>query len=435
MLTGCNFQKEQDVVENDKFTITKKQSELYNESIESCLDNYYWKYDDIDILYSEKTLVEGEEFSQIAAACKIIDMDIEKYKNQTVVEAQTKLLHYNNDVAGTAHFYFKGNDIIGAYYNDNYDESSVFTLKDRNVFTSKADFKAYENVAASATFKDAVNSNEVKNGFSAVATDSNNNTVVATIEESTIKFYRYKNNYFYLNNSLNFSNTGLVPSDVLLFKDNNSLQCAVLLNTVIEATEDSEITMKSKKVVFYNQSMNKSYEDINLEQEDYLSLGFDDSSVILFGGSNMEYYKLLGNAWKEFSQISLEHEVRSFLKDDIDGDGIDEYIMMDGKDMFIYHKDNTLLKNVWKTHISFENLKGDLFTADLNGDGVKEIYILDSTGTTIRYVLAEKGFISQNEDILYGDQIYPADFDGDGKYDYIKLNVEDKNLHQLYIMH
>jgi hypothetical protein len=432
-LTGCSSQTEKDVVNNDKFTITKKQSDIYSDSIKTCLDNNYWKCDKNDILYSEKTLLAGEEFTGIAAASKLLDMNLENYKNQTIVEAQTKLLHYNNELAGTVHFYFKGNDMIGAYYNNTFDEASVFSLKDRNIFTSKVSFNAYEDASVKASFNPPRNAREMKNGFCAIGTDSNNNSVFASIDGDSVKFYHYKNNAFYLSNSLNFSDTGLVPSDVLLFKENNTLQCAILLDSVIAASEDSETTMKSKKVVFYNQSMLKSYDEILLEDEDYLALGYDDSSIILFEGSNMEYYKLLGNAWSEYNQISLGHEVQSFVKDDIDGDNVYEYIMMDGKDMFVYHKENTLLKNIWKTHVSVENLTGDLFVSDLNSDGVKEIYVLDSTGTTIRYVLGTKGFISQNEDIMYGDQIYPADFNGDGKQDYIKLNTQDKNMQQLYI--
>lgn len=55
-----------------------------------------------------------------------------------------------------------------------------------------------------------------------------------------------------------------------------------------------------------------------------------------------------------------------------------------------------------------ENFYGPLMSGDLNGDGVQEIYACDTTATTIRYILTEKGLKTANEDIQYGQCIYPA---------------------------
>ena len=59
-----------------------------------------------------------------------------------------------------------------------------------------------------------------------------------------------------------------------------------------------------------------------------------------------------------------------------------------------------------------ENFYGPLMSGDMNGDGVQEIYACDTTATTIRYILTEKGLKTANEDIQYGQCIYPCDFDG-----------------------
>ena len=70
---------------------------------------------------------------------------------------------------------------------------------------------------------------------------------------------------------------------------------------------------------------------------------------------------------------------------------------------------------------------------DLNGDGVKEIYTCDTTATTIRYILTEKGLQTANEDIDYGECIYPCDFDGNGKADYWFVQDNIDRLGQLYL--
>ena len=64
---------------------------------------------------------------------------------------------------------------------------------------------------------------------------------------------------------------------------------------------------------------------------------------------------------------------------------------------------------------------------------MKEVYTCDTTATTIRYILTEKGLRTANEDIDYGECIYPCDFDGSGKADYwlVKDNIDRPG--QLYL--
>ena len=114
---------------------------------------------------------------------------------------------------------------------------------------------------------------------------------------------------------------------------------------------------------------------------------------------------------------------------DIDGDGKEEYIITDGKDLFIYRKESTGFVCIWRTNISVESFYGNIYTGDTNGDGVKEIYICDNTGTAIKYILTPNGLISDNEKIDYGNRIYAGDFDGNGKDDYLFIdNAEEGTI-------
>ncbi len=120
--------------------------------------------------------------------------------------------------------------------------------------------------------------------------------------------------------------------------------------------------------------------------------------------------------------------------DDIDGDGEKEYIFTDGMDIFIYHKSAYSFKCIWSTHLSIESFEKYIYTADTNLDGVKELYMLDSTGTTSKYVLEEKGIYIDNESISYGERYNFADFNGDGRDDCLIITDADVNTRELRII-
>ena len=107
--------------------------------------------------------------------------------------------------------------------------------------------------------------------------------------------------------------------------------------------------------------------------------------------------------------------------------------MTDGFDLYMYRKTLMGYINIWRTHITVENFTVYIYSGDLNDDGIKEIYISDITGTAVRYVLTEKGLITRNEDIEYGNNIYSGDFNGDGKDDYIKMFFGEKVEQTMYI--
>ena len=147
----------------------------------------------------------------------------------------------------------------------------------------------------------------------------------------------------------------------------------------------------------------------------------------------MEIYELLDGLWQRTERLRLRHFVTQFHAADLDGDGIKEYLMTDGMDLYLYHKTEGGFRLLWSTHLGVENFYGTLSSGDLNRDGVKEVYACDVTGTTIRYLLTEKGLETANEDIGYGQCIYPLDFNGDGLEDYWFVEDNINRRGKLYL--
>ena len=92
--------------------------------------------------------------------------------------------------------------------------------------------------------------------------------------------------------------------------------------------------------------------------------------------------------------------------------------------LFLYKAGETL-ELIWRTHFSVQMAQNNVFTADLNGDGVKEIYAGGKDGIVEKYILTETGFVASGttEDLSYGNYI-TGDFNLDGLDDFIFI---DKN--------
>ena len=173
--------------------------------------------------------------------------------------------------------------------------------------------------------------------------------------------------------------------------------------------------------------------EIPLEGELCTAIGAEGDKLYLFIDQSMNEYEKGEENWSIVASHKLKHPVSQFHATDLDGDGKVEYLMTDGMDLYLYHHTGGSMKKIWSTHLGVENFYGPITSGDLNGDGVKEIYACDTTATTIRYVLTEKGLQSENEDIDYGQCIYPCDFDGNGKTDYWLVQDNIDRLGQLYL--
>ncbi|MPN05362.1 hypothetical protein SDC9_152612 [bioreactor metagenome] len=149
---------------------------------------------------------------------------------------------------------------------------------------------------------------------------------------------------------------------------------------------------------------------------------------------SIDFYALNGTQISP-KQISyyLGKSVIGMKLADLDNDGVTEYIFTDGQDLYIYHKTISVFKCIWSTHLSIESFEKYIYAADLNNDGVKEIYVFDSTGTTSKYVIGENGMYIKNDNIDYGQRYQIADFNSDGNLDCIVIGDEDSNTQELRI--
>ena len=124
-------------------------------------------------------------------------------------------------------------------------------------------------------------------------------------------------------------------------------------------------------------------------------------------------------------------DVTDVKKCDFDGDGTEEYAVTDGLDLYIFALDGDNMSLLWRTNISTRFFDGNIYVGDLNGDGVSEIYLADINGLGIRYTLTEKGF--KYDTIDAGSMYFAADFNMDGKSDYIESTGEDSQSARLYL--
>lgn len=203
----------------------------------------------------------------------------------------------------------------------------------------------------------------------------------------------------------------------------------VLSSITEEGSGESEhVFTRSEKILFYDANMQKTSEEISLESNDAGALAAEGSKLMLSDDKTIQYYERGEGGWSNTGFTRLKHTVEYIHITDLDGNGVKEYLMSDGMDLYLYQKNDNNFRKIWSTHLGVESLYGPITSGDLNRDGVKEVYVCDMTGTTIRYLLTEKGLRSSNEDIVYAQCIYPYDLNSDGLDDYwLVTDIEERN--------
>lgn len=420
LFSGCGHAEDD---QEQTFTLSKEQRKEYKEEIDQVLYDFYWRYDGDSLLFFSGVVPEKKpENEAVFLASQDAGYLLKNYAGKDAVVATVKLQHFNGDKAGLAYFYFVKNRLAGVYYSGGY-QNENYSLKIRNLYLAKGDFTKYETDSSMANFKEQKTAN-LTNGFVSTGFDSKGSRLAASIMNGKVVIYRYGSSFYryrilYAGNGLNITSATFLPE--------NGGQMAVLAGKVItQGQEEGETSyIASEKVVFYNDQFQKSQE-MELPSADYTCVASDDEKLVLANGNILEYYNQVEGKWQKERQYFLKHGVTDFHIADLDGNGVKEYLLTDGLDLYLYHKTEGGFIRIWSTHIGIETLTGTIYTGDLNQDGVKEIYICDNTGTTIRYILTETGLRSRNEDIEYGEHFYVADFNGDQKDDYIEITDIEK---------
>lgn len=420
LLTGCGAKED-----TASFSLSAQEQQAYTEQIDAAAEEFYWEYDRSSLTFAAMAVPTDERLFAASADC---DYRLKNKAGKEAVLAEAALLHYNGDAAGTLQCWFVGGSLVGVDYVGGYDKD-YYSLRERNPFQADGEWQAYENWAGIGTaFADGRGELSPEGIYSA-GKDTIGNTLTVSVEDGAALVYRYANG---LSRYRKFSyGAGLeVTSAVFLAAD--SAELAVLVSSITEDTEHTDNFSRAEKVMLYDEKLQEAGE-IPLEGELCTALGADEGKLYLFLKQNMDIYEKGADGWERTGSRKLRHDVTQFHVTDLDGDGVKEYIMTDGMDLYLYRNSGGSFRKLWSTHLGVENFYGAITSGDLNGDGVKEIYACDTTATTIRYILTEKGLQTANEDIGYGQCVYPCDFDGDGRTDYwlVQDNIDRKG--QLYL--
>lgn len=414
------------------FSLSAAEQEACIAQINAAMEEFYWDYDRDSLSFGPgvvpQDVPENERFFAASADC---EYSLKSRAEQQCVLAEASLLHYNGDPAGTLECYFLGGTLGGVVYRGGYD-NAYYSLRERNPFLADGHFRTYESWdAMPGDFRE--NSGTFSpEGCLSSGKDVNGNTLAACVENGRAMVYRFANGT--LSRYRNFAYNSTLEATSAAFLNGADARLAVLISNIEESGEgESERTFtRSEKIMLYDENLYPAGE-IPLESELCTAIGAEENKIYLFNDQSMETYELLDGLWQRTGRLRLRHFVTQFHAADLDGDGTKEYLMTDGMDLYLYHKTESGFRLLWSTHLGVENFYGALSSGDLNRDGVKEVYACDVTGTTIRYLLTEKGLETENEDIGYGQCIYPLDFNGDGLDDYWFVEDNINRRGRLYL--
>ncbi len=420
LLGGCGAKAE-------GFHLSASEQETYAESIDKVMEDFYWEYDYSSLSFGAAAVPEAtEENERLFAASSACDYNLKSKAGQTAVLAQASLLHYNGDVAGTLQCWFVGGSLAGVAYSGGYD-NGYYSLEERNPFLVDGEFSAYEGWTGMPTaFREAGGEFSAE-GIYSVGQDAQGRRLALSLSNGRVEIYRYANE---LSRYRSLSYGQGLEAVSAVFLDASSPRLAVLISG--RDTDAAEEESSSARVLLYDEGLQVTGE-IPLEGEACTALGAEENKLYLFIDKSMEIYEEKDGTWQCTDTKKLRHRVTQCHITDLDGNGVREYILSDGMDLYLYHALDGGFRKLWSTHLGIENFYGPIMSGDLNGDGVKEIYTCDTTATGIRYILTERGLQTANEDIAYGQCIYPCDFDGNGREDYWLVQENESRKGQLYL--
>ncbi len=430
--------------ENVEFSIDDETKKLYGEKINEILKKDRWNYNEDRIFYEQGNVPDYETagFEDVKRASLTGGLDIDGYEGSDAVRALVDIFYFNNEEAGKACFYFIDSDLVCEYYISG---GNIYGISEVNVFANDVFLGKTENVNEKKDFYE-VKTNKDFIEFNDMCRKT---SVIGTISGEVVEFFKFNDGSFSLESKLDFSKESLFPMDISFDEEGNF---AVLLgrkkkteHQIIQSEEDiqemrenglteAEINgmeiLASDRIVFFDNNYKSIFKPCNLDVSSYSAIDFKSGAVFAARGKGVDVFSGENGNFSKTKQYVLKQWVEKIKSDDIDGDGIREFIMTDDTNLFLYRLDDVPLL-VWKTHLSLKSMGGKFYVEDTNGDGIKEIYISDDfLKTSVKYALTDYGFKPFSAD--YGQEIIPGDFNGDGKTDYILIE-NDSEKFRLFI--
>ncbi|MEA4973891.1 MAG: VCBS repeat-containing protein [Candidatus Metalachnospira sp.] len=425
ILTGCASGENENNEEN--FSISEQKITEYTDLIESTLNTFYWRYDSDTIAFSDGKIPTDDE---ILECSRESGYDMSGSKGDNCVIATANLLYFNREVTGTIYFYFVKDSLKGLYYiPDSF--SKPCSMYVRNSYFVSSPFISAETEKEPKFVKERANYIGAQGIFDTIAIDDYTYSIMDYQTKLIINRSDASTPLYTLKEIDNFSEK-LIPISAVFI--NNSTEMAVLYGSEVYSDNGAVPMTVPKKIVIYDNNFNSTDSVVVTEDSDCYSLGYENGCLLVARDKSIDFYALNGTQISP-KQISyyLGKSVIGMKLADLDNDGVTEYIFTDGQDLYIYHKTISVFKCIWSTHLSIESFEKYIYAADLNNDGVKEIYVFDSTGTTSKYVIGENGMYIKNDNIDYGQRYQIADFNSDGNLDCIVIGDEDSNTQELRI--
>lgn len=426
-LTGCTSSADKGT--EAAFSISDERESSYDALIESVLNSFYWRYDADTIVYSGGNIPQDDAALECSAQS---GYDMSFSRGDECVLAECSLLYFNREVAGTAHFFFSGNDLKGLYYTPSGTDVPC-SLYVRNAYLVPFPFEKAETDVEDPEYTIISGQRlDIEGILDSITVDgitysafTDGKSVMINKSDSNAPIYRYK--------YIDLSGEGLVPMSAAFI--NNTTEMAVLYGTEAYSAEGASPLVVPQKIIIFDSDFNATENELSADDSDCYSLGYDNGFLLVARSRSIDYYPISG-VTVEPKQVSyyIGKSIIGMEITDLDGDGETEYIFTDGMDIFIYHKTLSVFKCVWSTHLSIDSFEKYIYTGDMNRDGIKEIYVFDSTGTTSKYELGENGLYTSNENIDYGERYHIADFNGDGVSDCLIIRGADVNTQELRIL-
>lgn len=425
-LSGCVSAEVTEEAAPESF-ITAEEIREYSELIEDTFNSFYWHYDEETVEFEKGTVPKKDtDFGKaVAGASKDAGFDIGRFGGDEMICAVVTLQHYNGNAAGVARLFLDGGEVKGVYYSPLYDAGKAYSLNDRNIFTAEADFTAFESEAPLQEF-DGISINYLKNGFSSSGDAGYGRFMAAVTDgESAVCYTLWGKDVAAMDVE---TEEGLVVMDCAVSGKEDGLdRIAVLAGRKNASGDDAESRIMPEKVVLLDKNGN-TLGQIDGNGKGITFVDIDNGYILIGHDGFVDFYR----GGEREKSVYTGIDITALKKCDFDGDGRDEYAITDGLDVYICRMEGTSFDILWRTNISSKFFNGDLYTGDLNADGVSELYLVDQSGFGMKYVLTEKGFkyeaAGEN-----GNAWYVADFDFDGKSDYIEATNEPSLPAKMYV--
>jgi len=420
--------------EDKLFSLDENTKNSYNDKINEILKREHWNYDENTVSFEESTVPDESvgSFDEVKRVSEAEGLDFEGNKGKNAVCASVRIFHFNNEEAGKAYFYFVDYDMVCIYYVSN---ENIYGISQINVFYDDIFSGKAENTEIKPKFSE-IDINKPFDGFEDAFW---NGGIIGVIADEKVKFFKFSDSEFYIDKEIDFSKENLFPMD-LSFDDGGNI--AVLLgrkkktehevihsqndlqemreNGLTEAEINGADILAADRIVFFDCEYNNQFQPCMLEVSSYSSIDYNGGKIFASRGKGIDIFTNSNGVFSKTKQYLIKQWVEKIKSADIDGDGINEFIMTDNTNLFLYRLDDIPIL-LWKTHLSLKSMDRRFYIEDINGDGIKEIYVSDTyLNTTGEYALTDYGF--KPISAVYQEEYIPGDFTGNGKTDYLLIN-------------